>query len=131
MAVAADIVDQVVDQTVEQGVHARATRLPVAAIVGYLQGVLGARLTAFVAGEQDVEAVGQWARGDRMPYPAAEIRLRNAFQVVELLTQCEEADTVRAWFSGMNPYLGDAAPARVIGTEPAAVLTAARAFLSH
>ncbi len=131
MAVASEIVDQVVEQTVEQGVHARATRLPIAAVVGYLQGVLGQRLTAFIAGVQDAEAVGQWAGGDRIPHPAAEIRLRNAFQVVELLTQYEEADTVRVWFSGMNPYLGDIAPARVIGTDPAAVLNAARAFLAQ
>ena len=116
---------------VEQGVHARATRLPIAAIVGYLQGVLGQRLTACVAGAQDAEAISQWARGDGRPHPEAEVRLRNAFQVVELLTQCEEADTVRAWFSGMNPYLGDAAPAWVIGTQPAAVLNAARAFLAQ
>ena len=131
MAVATSIVDQVVEQTVEQGVHARATRLPIAAIAGYLQGVLGQRLTAFIAGVQDAEAAGQWARGDQTPHPEAEVCLRNTFPVVELLTQYEEADTVRAWFSGMNPYLGDAAPARVIGTEPAAVLNAARAFLAQ
>lgn len=130
MPVAAAVVEQVVGQAVEQAVHARATRLPVAAIAGYLQGVLGQRLTAVIAGVQDAKAVGKWIHSEREPHPEAEVRLRNAFQIVELLAQREEADTIRAWFRGMNPYLDDEAPALAITEQPTAVLQAARAFLA-
>jgi hypothetical protein len=115
----------------EQLAHAQATRLPIAQIVAYLQDILGQRLTAVIAGVGDAKAVGKWARGERLPHPDTEMHLRHAFQVAELLMQVEAADTVRAWFRGMHPDLGDEAPASVIATEPARVLHAARAFLAH
>ena len=71
------------------------------------------------------------AHGERRPHPEAEPRLRGACPVIELLTQVEDAATVRAWFRGMNPDLGDTAPALLIGQEPLRVLQAARAFLAH
>jgi hypothetical protein len=113
----------------EQLAHALATRLATPAVAEYLQGVLGQRLTAVIAGVSDAKAVGQWAKGGRTPHPEAERRLRDAYQVTQLLMQREAADTVRAWFRGMNPHLDDEAPAIVIATEPSRVLQAARAFL--
>ena len=83
----------------EQLAHAQATRLPVASIATYLQDILGQRLTAVVAGVGDAKAVGKWARGERAPHPDAEARLRNAFQVAELLMQSVD-DIIRifpAW----------------------------------
>jgi hypothetical protein len=115
----------------EQLAHAQATRLPIAAVTAYVQDILGQRLTAVVAGVNDAKAVGKWARGERAPHPDTEQRLRHAFQVAELLMQAEAADTVRAWFRGMHPDLGDEAPATVLATDPARVLQAARAFLAH
>jgi hypothetical protein len=99
-------------------------------IVQSLQDTLGQRLTAVVAGISDAKAVGKWARGAREPQPEAESRLRNAFQVTQLLLEKESPETVRAWFLGMNPDLDDRAPALLIGEEPQRVLLAARAFLS-
>ena len=113
----------------EHVAHAMAARLPIAAIAEYLQGVLGQRLTAVIAGVSDAKAVGQWAKAARSPHPEAERRLRDAYQVTQLLMQREAADTVRAWFRGMNPDLDDEAPALAIATQPAQVLQAARAFL--
>jgi len=113
----------------EQLAHARAARLATPAIAEYLQGVLGQRLTAVMAGVSDAKAVGQWAKGSRTPHPEAERRLRDAYQVTQLLMQREAAETVRAWFRGMNPHLDDEAPALTLATEPARVLQAARAFL--
>ena len=52
-------------------------------------------------------------------------------QVVQLLLQVDSAETVRAWFSGMNPDLDDRPPATVLADEPGRVLQAARAFLAH
>ncbi len=120
MAVAAD-----------RAAHARATRAEISTVAGYLQDVLGQRLAAVVAGVSDAKAVGQWARGERSPHPDAVARLRNAFQVVQLMMSKESSDTVRAWFMGMNPELGDESPAVMIGQDPKAVLQAARSFLVH
>lgn len=115
----------------EQAIHARGTRQGVPTIVGSLQDILGQRLVAVIAGVSDAKAVGKWARGQRSPHPDAEQRLRNAYQIVQLLLQQESADTVRAWFIGMNPDLGDQAPALVLRDNPAQVLQAARSFLAH
>jgi hypothetical protein len=117
-----------------QAVHGLATRLELPALVGSLQDVLGQRLVAVIAGVSDAKAVGKWARGERIPHPEAERRLRDAFQVTQLLLRQESADTIRAWFVGMNPDLGDRAPALVLADEPQGapgVLQAARAFLAY
>src|SRR6476646_1376495 len=99
---------------VRQTAHTRAIRASVPETAARLQEVLGQRLTAVVAGVNDAKAVGQWARGLRSPHPDAERRLRDAYQVVSLLLECEPPETVRAWFGGMNPHLGDQAPALVV-----------------
>jgi hypothetical protein len=120
-----------VSATAEQAVHGLATRLELPALVRSLQDVLGQRLVAVVAGVGDAKAVGKWARGARTPHPDAELRLRHAFRVAQLLLGAESAATVRAWFVGMNPDLGDRSPAEALAEDPAAVLQAARAFLAH
>lgn len=116
--------------TAEQAAYAGATRRPIAAVAAYVQETLGQRLTAVTVGVSDAKAVGKWARGERRPHPEAAQRLRDACQVIELLMQVEDAATVRAWFRGMNPDLGDEAPALAIAREPLRVLQAARAFLA-
>ncbi len=115
----------------EQAIHGRATRLGVSVIVGSLQDILGQRLVAVIASVSDAKAVGKWARGERSPHPVAEQRLRNAYQIVQLLLERESGDTARAWFVGMNPDLDDQAPALVLGEDPVRVLQAARSFLAH
>ena len=120
-----------VDVTVEQAAHGLAARLELPALVRSLQDVLGQRLVALIAGVSDAKAVGKWARGERSPHPDAERRLRHAFQIVQLLLQYESAETVRAWFLGMNPELADRAPALVLAEDPISVLQAARVFLAY
>lgn len=117
--------------TKEQAVHGQAARLPIAAIARYVEDVLGQRLTAVVVGTSDAKAVSKWAGGKRSPNPDAERNLRHAFHVVQLLMQSESAETVRAWFIGMNPDLDDTAPALVLADDPARVLQAARSFLAN
>ena len=117
--------------TTEQAVHRLATRRELPGLVRHLQDVLGQRLVAAVAGVRDAKAVGKWARGDRVPHPDAERRLRHASQVTQLLLGAESAATVRAWFLGTNPDLGDRPPAEALADDPAAVLRAARSFLAH
>jgi hypothetical protein len=115
----------------EQAIHARTARLGVPAIVGSLQDILGQRLVAVIADVSDAKAVGKWARGQRSPHPETEERLRNAYQIAQLLLERESPDTVRAWFIGMNPDLDDHAPALVLRENPLHVLQAARSFLAH
>lgn len=117
--------------TVEQAAHSLATRLELPPLVRSLQDVLGQRMVAVIAGVSDAKAVGKWARGERAPHPEAERRLRVAFQVVQLLLQKESGETIRAWFTGMNPDLGDRAPALVLAENPLHVIQAARALLAY
>jgi hypothetical protein len=125
------VVEVFIGMALEQTIHARTARLGVPTIVSSLQDVLGQRLVAVIAGVSDAKAVGKWARGQRSPHPEADQRLRNAYQIVQLLLERESPDTVRAWFIGMNPDLDDHAPALVLGENPAHVLQAARTFLAH
>jgi hypothetical protein len=120
-----------VNAATQHAVHGLATRMELPALVRSLQDVLGQRLVAVIAGVRDAKAVGKWSRGERTPHPDAEQRLRNAFHVTQLLLQHESAETVRAWFVGMNPGLDDRSPALALADHPEEVLQAARAFLTH
>lgn len=117
--------------TIDQAAHRLATRLAVPSLAGSLQDVLGQRLVAVIAGVSDAKAVGKWARSERSPHPETEQRLRHAFHITQLLLQQESAETVRAWFIGMNPDLDDQAPALLLAEDPHAVLLAARNFLAN
>ena len=117
--------------TTEQATHAQAVRTPIPRVAAYLQETLGQRLTAVIAGVSDAKAVGQWARGKRAPGPQVQQRLRHAYQITAMLLEVEDAETVRAWFRGMNPDLGDEAPALALAKRPVEVLQAARDFRAH
>jgi hypothetical protein len=110
--------------------HRKETRAEVSEVAGALQRLFGRELTALMAGIQIARTVGQWARGESEPHAANENRLRMAYRVAVLLLEGGETErTVRSWFTGMNPHLGDRAPAQVIGDDPAAVLAAAKDLL--
>ena len=115
----------------EQSVHGLASRMEAPALVRSLQDVLGQRLVAVIAQVSDAKAVGKWTRGQRTPHPDVDRRLRDAFYVVQLMLQCESAQTIRAWFLGMNPDLDDQAPALMLAEHPREVLKAARTFLAQ
>ncbi len=111
--------------------HARVTRQGIAATAAALQELLGQRLVAVMAGVRDVKAVGRWARGEDVPRAQAAATLQNALHVVELLRSQEDDETIRSWFRGMNPDLGDRSPALVVRDKPENVVQAARAFLAQ
>ena len=50
---------------------------------------------------------------------------------VVMFASDDAPETIRAWFGGMNPHLGDQAPALVVATEPEHVLQAAQAFIAN
>ena len=112
-------------------VHARITRQPITATAAALQELFGQRLVAAIAGTRDAKAVGRWASGQDVPRAQASAALQNALQIVELLRTQEDDDTIRSWFRGMNPDLGDRPPALVIRDQPENVAQAARAFLAQ
>ena len=116
---------------VEEATRSLAARLELPVLVRSFQDVLGQPLVAVLAGVSDAETVGTWARGQRTPQPEAERRLRHAFHITQLLLQEESADTVRAWFVGMNPDLNDQAPALLLAEHSQEVHAAARDFLAN
>lgn len=116
----------------EVNAHERACELTTAQVAAALQGLLGQKLAAFIAGVSDVKAVGKWSSGARTPHPDSETRLRAALQVADLLLERTAPGAVRAWFVGMNPYLEDRAPAELLAEGNATpVLQAARAYMAH
>jgi hypothetical protein len=117
--------------TLDTAAHAHTVRTPVPAMAAFLQELLGQRYTALITGQKDPKAIGQWAKGAHMPRAEAERRLRGAYQIATLLLGQEAPATVRAWFAGMNPQLGDRPPVLALADgETADVLHAARAFLA-
>lgn len=101
----------------------------VPSITAFLVDLLGARLTARLAGV-DASTISRWKSGAANPQPESEYRLRAAHQVARLLLAVDADHTVRAWFIGMNPQLDDEAPVDAIAAgDTKAVLAAARSFI--
>lgn len=111
--------------------HRQTTESTVQQITVFLEEVLGRKLVAKLAGVQDPKAVGRWAAGERTPRPAAEERLRIAYQVFRLLLAEESKFTIRAWFIGLNPQLNDESPLLAIREGRfQEVMVAAKAYVS-
>ena len=113
-----------------------AIRLPAAEVSDQLMHLLGAKLVAYLGSVRETRAVRQWAAGEREPSADVVRRLRTALQVAALLREKDSPAVVQTWFQGMNPQLGDVAPARLlregeldeVGPQ---VIAAARAFAAE
>lgn len=115
----------------EHQAHRRATAAPVNEVAGVLQEILSRRLTAYIAGVGDGKTVSRWANGEVAVIRdhAAEQRLRRAYEIVQLLMNYDSPQTVKAWFIGLNPQLGDVSPAEALHEgRLKEALAAARAF---
>jgi hypothetical protein len=114
--------------------HREAVSLPFPRLVSRLVGLVGRKLTAYVAGAKDVRTVDGWIHGSSS-YRDVEPRLRLTFQVARTLSDHDSQKIVQAWLTGVNPELGDRVPLRllregdlnVIGPE---VMAAVRAFIA-
>lgn len=63
-----------------------------------------------------------WADALGEPWEADRDRLRHPYHAAALLRERYDATNVQSWFKGMNPSLGDQAPARPLRErEPLAV----------
>jgi hypothetical protein len=112
--------------------HRDATTAPISEIARFLQEVLSRRLTAYITGVGDGKTVSRWANGEVTEIRDNEVekRLRAAYEIVRLLLTGDAAQTVKAWFIGLNPELDDVSPAEAIrGGQLKESLAAARAFL--
>ncbi len=118
------------DAAKQKAAHERAMRMSVPDISASLQELLGQKQVAQLAGAEYSKTVGRWINGDSKPRGEAEDRLRFAYQVTQLLAERESAETVRAWFAGLNPSLSDKSPADAIRAgKQQAVLNAVKEFL--
>jgi hypothetical protein len=80
----------------------------------FLQDALGQKLVAYIANVSGPRTVARWVASERKPNSGAEQRLGVAFYIFRLLSDVESSHVVRSWFAGLNPLLGDTAPATVI-----------------
>ena len=109
--------------------HRAAVQTTTRDVVEYLEDTIGRALTAHVAGVH-VKTVDRWRRGEA-PRTDSERRIRFTYQVLRLLVSEDSPHTVRAWLIGLNPQLGDIAPADAIREGKLQdVMIAAHAFQS-
>jgi hypothetical protein len=114
--------------------HREAITLAWPELVSQLTQILGRKLTAYIANLKDVRGLDRWIEGTQ-PYGNVEERLRLAYQVVRTLREHDSPRVVQAWFTGVNPELGDRVPLRLLRDGDLAavaplILGAARAFIA-
>ncbi|MGB3305239.1 MAG: hypothetical protein WBA63_03575 [Thermomicrobiales bacterium] len=111
--------------------HRQATSAPLNELASALQSSLSRRVTAYIAGVNDGKTVSRWANGEVFGIRdhTVEQKLRTAYEIFLLLMNYESTQTVKAWFIGLNPQLGDESPIDALreGRLKEAI-TAARAF---
>jgi len=118
----------------EREIAREAVFIDAPTMAGFLQQHLGQKLTAYLAGVNDVKAVGQWARHRNEPSAIVRERLRAAYHVTALFTFAYSDRAAQAWFFGANAALDDHAPAASLRNaetpeEIARVVPVARAFV--
>lgn len=114
--------------------HLEATKLVFPELVTRMTSIIGKKLTAYIAGKDDVRSIDRWIQGQGS-YKDAEPRLRFAYQLVATLSEHDRPAVVQSWLTGINPELRDRTPIRllregdleVVGSE---LLGAARAFIA-
>lgn len=92
----------------------RVLRMDDAELAKNVRDLLGAKLTAYIGGVKSTRSVGQWVAGTEIRDSAARARLGLAYRAASLINERDSVRVVQAWFQGMNPMLGDRAPARVL-----------------
>lgn len=107
-------------------------RLSSEAVVRQLSEVIGNASVAAIGGVKNHRSVYQWMSGERQPDRLQALRF--ALQLVYIFRAAGESDqTIAAWFSGLNPRLGDTTPllelSRGASDAHGRIMTATRAFL--
>jgi hypothetical protein len=111
-----------------------AVGMSTAELVTALRNLLGAKLVAYIGGVKETRAVRQWADGTRNIANRDDVeRLRVAYRAARMINARDSTQVVQAWFQGLNPFLDDVSPARLlrdgdIDTDGPRVIAAARQF---
>ena len=99
-----------------------------------LRDLLGAKLVAYFGGVKDSRAVRQWAEGSRKIANRDDVeRLRVAYRAARMINLRDSTQVVQAWFQGLNPFVDDVSPARLlrdagVDADGPRVIAAARQF---
>ena len=114
--------------------YREATTFEFPRLVTELTGILGKKLTAYIASVKDTRAVDRWMAGSEA-YKGVEERLRLAYRLAKMISDHDGSRVVQAWFTGLNPELNDRVPIRLLREERVEkvgpeLLGAARAFLA-
>ena len=114
--------------------YREATTLDFSKLITELTTILGKKLPAYIASVKDTRAIDRWMAGSE-PYKGVDERLRLAYRLAKVISDQEGPRVVQAWFTGLNPELGDRVPARLlregdVETVGPGILGAARAFLA-
>ena len=108
--------------------------LPIPDLLSTLTSKIGKKLTAYVAGVDDVKTIESWIAGEPSPRDA-EKRLRLTYQIVMTLTTAHTPRVAQAWLIGINPELDDRVPLRLLregnlDQVSSHIVGAARAFVA-
>jgi hypothetical protein len=79
-----------------------------------LQDILTQRLTAYIVGLSDGRDIGRYARKERKPHPGTDAKLRELYNLVSMMKDKEDPETIQVWFQGRNPDLRDYSPAKLL-----------------
>jgi hypothetical protein len=71
-------------------------------------------MTAYSVGVKDPRSIGRYAKGDQTPRREVDHRLRQLYEVIQMLLARETSETVRAWLLGANPLLEDRSPLELL-----------------
>jgi len=118
----------------ELAAYNEAVGMSAAELVMALRELLGAKLVAYLGGVKETRAVRQWAEGTRkIGNPGDVERLRVAYRAARVVNVRDNTAVVQAWFQGLNPFLDDVSPARLlrdgdVEVEGPRVIAAARQF---
>lgn len=109
--------DLMASATLRERAHREAMRADIPSIAGRLQDMLGQRITAYAIGIKDPRAVGQYARDLQQPREETKQRLRNLYEITQVLVSRETPETVRAWMVGAHPLLENRAPVELLHAD--------------
>jgi hypothetical protein len=98
-------------------------------VLAFLVDLFGFWITAHLV-KTDASTIRSWVNDiEKLPSEAEKI-FRETQEIIYMLLSYDSSDTVRAWFMGMNPLLGDQSPVAVIAAgDFAAVKSAARTHI--
>ncbi len=114
--------------------HRKATSADFRQVVEDLVGIIGRKLTAYIASVKDARAIDRWLQNSA-PQKDVERRIRLAYHLASMLVTFDSPAVVQAWLTGLNPELDDAVPITLLREgdleqDGKRLLSAARAFVA-